>query len=287
MAADGGAAAAGAAMTAAQPAALLTILGAGTLVPDARRTSAAHHIRAGGASLLLDCGAGTVHGFARHGVEWRDLTHVAITHFHNDHIGDLPALVFALEHGVGKQRTEPLTMIGPRGFQARLEKLAAALGDHVLDPGFPVHVVEMDPGRAYEAAADAFMVTCVRTPHTDESLAYRVEGEWGSVGYTGDTGPSDEVAGFLAGCDVLIAECALPDDRAIDTHLSPKSLADLAGRARPGLLVITHVYPWLTPAEAVRAVESRFDGRVVAAEDGLRVRLLPGGAAVDPLPNRL
>jgi ribonuclease BN (tRNA processing enzyme) len=254
-------------------------------MPDAGRTSAAHHLRVGGESLLLDCGAGTLHGFARHGVAWRDLGHIAITHFHQDHIGDLPAVLFALKHGMGEGRG-PLTMIGPRGLQARLEKLAAALGDHVLEPGFPVRVVEMDPGRTHEAG-EALRITCAKTPHTDESLAYRVEGTWGSLGYTGDTGPSDEVASFLAGCDALIAECTLPDDSAIATHLSPGSLAVLAARARPELLVVVHVTPYHAPAEAVRGIEARYDGRVVAAVDGLRVRFGPAGPAVDPLPARV
>ena len=264
--------------------ATLTILGAGTLMPDAERTSAAHHLRVGASSLLLDCGPGTVHGFARHGVAWKDLTHVAITHYHNDHIGDLPALLFALEHGVGAGRGEPLTLIGPSGFGTLLERLAAVFGDHVVDPGFPVEVVEMDPARGYVDPHGAFRLACGPTPHTAESLAYRVEGDWGSLGYTGDTGPSEEVAAFLAGCDALIAECTLPDGMAIDTHLSPESLATLAGRAHPGLLVVVHVTPYHTPAEAVRAIAARYDGRVVAAVDGLRVRIGPAGAAVDPLP---
>ncbi|HUF75677.1 MAG TPA: ribonuclease Z [Longimicrobiales bacterium] len=274
-------------MNAADASATVTILGAGTLMPDAGRTSAAHHLRVGGASLLLDCGAGTVHGFARHGVAWRDLTHVAITHYHNDHIGDLPAMLFALKHGVGGQRAEPLTMIGPRGFQTRLERLASAFGDHVLDPGFPVRVIEVDPGRAYEAPDDSLRIECLRTPHTDESLAYRVEGTWGTLGYTGDTGPSDEVASFLAGCDALIAECTLPDARAVDTHLTPRSLAELAGLARPALLIVVHVTPYHTPADAVRRVSERYEGRVVAAADGLRVRLGSDGPDVDPLPSGL
>jgi ribonuclease BN (tRNA processing enzyme) len=262
--------------------ATLTILGAGTLMPDAERTSAAHHLRVGSASILLDCGPGTVHGFARHGIAWRDLTHVAVTHYHNDHIGDLPAVLFALKHGTGGDRAEPLTLLGPPGFRGLLERLAAAFGDHVLDPGFPLEIVEMDPAVGYADPDGGFHVACHRTPHTPESLAYRVDGDWGSLGYTGDTGPSDEVASFLGGCDVLVAECTLPDAMAIDTHLSPGSLAALAERARPGLLVVVHVTPYHTPAEAVRSISERLTGRVVAAVDGLRVRVGPGGFAVDP-----
>jgi len=264
--------------------ALLTILGAGTLFPDAARTSAAHHLRVGGESLLMDCGAGTVHGFARHGVRWQDVTHVAVSHFHNDHIGDLPALLFALRHGLGASRSSPLTILGPVGLAGLLDRLSAAFGGHVLDPGFETRVVEVEPGQALDAPGSALRIGCTRTPHTPESLAYRVEGPWGAIGYTGDCGPSESVADFLAGVDVLVAECDRPDAAATDNHLSPTSLAALARRATPGLLVVVHVNPLHTPEDVVREVGARYGGRVVAAVDGLRVRLRDGAPAVDVDP---
>ena len=124
--------------------------------------------------------------------------------------------------------------------------------------------------------------TSIRTPHTDESVAYRVRGDWGVVGYTGDTGPSAEVARFLAGCDVLVAECALTDPPTMERHLSPALVAELAGVAGPELLVLTHVYPDQSPEEAAMRVSERYGGRVVAARDGMRIVLGPAGPAVDP-----
>jgi len=270
-------------VAAADSAPLLTILGAGTLVPDARRHSAAHHLRLpSGAGVLLDCGPGTLHGFSRFGVRWERLTHVVVSHFHNDHVGDLPALLFAFRRGLPAPREEPLTLVGPPGFGAFLDRLARAMGDHVLDPGCPLRVAEMSPDAAFEDQRAEVVLTCCRTPHNAESLAYRVEGPWGSVGYTGDTGPSAEVARFLAGCQALVAECTLPDRAAGPTHLSPSALADLAEIARPGVLVVVHVGALHSPEEAARAVAEHYRGRIVAAEDGLRVALGPGGPAVDP-----
>lgn len=262
---------------------LLTILGSGTLVPDARRHSAAHHLRLpSGARILLDCGPGTLHGFPRFGVRWDRLTHVVVSHFHNDHVGDLPALLFAFRHRLPVPRQRRLTLVGPPGFRGFLERLAGAMGDHVLDPGCPLSVVEIDPGAALEDERAEILLTCCSTPHTAESLAYRVEGPWGSVGYTGDTGPSAEVAGFLTGCQALVAECTLPDRAGVPTHLSPSGLAALAGIACPGVLVIVHVGPLHSPGEAAQAVAERYHGPVVAAEDGLRIALGPGGPTVDP-----
>ncbi len=211
----------------------LTILGSGTLVPDEARHGAAHLVHASSALVLMDCGHGTIDSVVRYGVAWPDLTHVLITHFHTDHVGDLPALLQALKYGTRPRRTRPLRLIGPTGFGAFLERLAAAMGASLLEPGFPLRVVEMASGDACEEPGADLRISCVATPHTAESVAYRVETGGSTVGYTGDTGPSPSVASFLAGCDVLVAECTQPDPPELDTHLSPSRLGGAGGDGAP------------------------------------------------------
>lgn len=254
---------------------LLTVLGSGTALPDPDRHSAAFHVDLGEASLLLDCGPGTLHGLASHGVEWQSISHVVISHYHNDHVGDLAALLFAMKQLRASERSAPLTLLGPTGFQDFLERLSAAMGPHVLDPGFEVLVRELGPGAPLEDPQAHFLIAAHPTPHTEESQAFRVVGPGWTLGYTGDTGPSRDVAGFLTGCEVLLAECALTDPPSTERHLSPLSVAELARIAAPDLLVLTHVYPGQSPEEAVAAVEASYQGRVVAARDGMRVELGP------------
>jgi ribonuclease BN (tRNA processing enzyme) len=249
------------------------VLGSGTLVPDARHHGAAHLVRHGAVLALLDCGPGTIHGIAEHGVPWSDLTHVLITHFHADHVGDLSALMLALEHGLRTPRTRPLTLIGPTGFPGFLERLAAATGRHVVEPGFELRVVEVRGEGVWSDGEAGLDVRCASTPHTEESIAYRVEFGGAVVGYTGDTGPSTAVANLLEGCDVLVAECTQPDPPAMDTHLSPRGLAALARAARPGKLVVTHVMPPSTHAQAAAAVAAGYEGHVLPGADGLVVPL--------------
>jgi ribonuclease BN (tRNA processing enzyme) len=68
----------------------------------------------------------------------------------------------------------------------------------------------------------------------------------------------------------------------MDRHLSPARVAELAEEADPGLLVLTHVYPPQSPSAVAEWVAARCGRQVVAATDGLRIRLDPVGPAVDP-----
>lgn len=272
----------------------VTVLGSGTLLPDAERHSAAHHVSFGEASVLLDCGSGTVHGLARHGIDWERLTHVAVTHYHPDHVGDLSALMFALRGrasareragGVAEaSELGPLTLLGPPGFRAYVGRAASALGAHVLDPKRPLRVEELSPGAVFEDPEHGFRLEAHPTPHTEESVALRLSADMGTAGYTGDTGPSGDVAAFLRGAEVLISECAWAEQGQGPGHLAPEDVVELARTARPELLILTHVYPPMTPGEAARRVGAGYGGTVVAGRDGLGASKGPEGWTVDPGP---
>ena len=249
---------------------VLTIVGSGTVVPSPDRVCASYYVETGDVRLLLDCGPGALHHMARFDVPWSRLTHVALTHFHNDHVGDLPILFFSLKHGLAEPRREPLTVIGPPGTDELLGQMAEAFGSHLREPGFPVAVREIDGGGALELDATTTL-RAHATPHTDASVAFRIEGDDGTLGYTGDTGPSDELGDFMRGVDTLVLECSLPDEIAIPSHLSPASAARLAQRAMPRRLVLTHVYPQLDRAQLPRLLRAQgWGGDVSVAHDGFR-----------------
>jgi ribonuclease BN (tRNA processing enzyme) len=245
----------------------LTIVGSGTAAPEAERVCSGYLLDHDDTRLLFDCGPGVVHHLARFGLPWPRLDHVFLTHFHNDHTGDLPMLLFALKHTLRPARTRPLTLWGPHGLQERLRAMEAALGSHVADPGFPLLIRELTPGDAF--AVGSVSVRVADTPHTPESVCYRVEAGGATVGYTGDTGPSDEVGRFMADVDVLVAECSLPDAEAMETHLTPASAARLAAVASPRRLVLTHVYPHLGQEDVPALVRAAgWRGNAVRAVDG-------------------
>ncbi len=250
----------------------VTILGSGVLLPDDARRSASHLVEGEGFALLLDCGSGALHGMDRWNVHWQGLTHLAISHFHTDHFGDLAPLLWALRHGIPGGREDPLVLLGPPGFPRILHALAAAHGEFVLDPGFPVEVVELDRDGLWSDPRGRLTLRTHPARHTPEAVAFRVEGGGGtwSVGYTGDTGPEAGLGPFFRGVDLLVAECAVADPTELDIHLSPRSAAALAREASPGLLVLTHLYPELDPDTLPDLLAREgYTGRILTGRDGL------------------
>jgi ribonuclease BN (tRNA processing enzyme) len=82
----------------------LTILGSAQIVPDGSRNSAGYFLELPGARVMMDCGAGTVHALARIRTPWEQMTHLFLSHFHVDHIGELASLFFAFRYGMKCER---------------------------------------------------------------------------------------------------------------------------------------------------------------------------------------
>jgi ribonuclease BN (tRNA processing enzyme) len=245
----------------------LTTLGTGTIALDGDRSCAGYLYEADGVRLLLDCGSGVTRRLAELGMAWPAITHVALTHFHIDHHGDLPTLVFAWKYGILPARTAPLEILGPAGTRDLLARLAAGYGDWLLAPGFPLTIREVAPGDPLGIAPHVTL-TAHKVPHTAESVAYSIERHGRRIVYTGDTGLDEELAQWAFGCDVLLCECSLPDAMAIAEHLTPAQCGMLAARAQPTHLVLTHFYPPVERVDIRAAVAASYAGHVTLARDG-------------------
>ena len=250
----------------------LTTLGTGTVALNGERSCAGYLYEADDVRLLLDCGSGITRRLAELGVAWPAITHVALTHFHIDHHGDLPTLVFAWKYGQLPPRSAPLELLGPVGTRALIERLAAAYGEWLLAPGFPITIREIAPGESVELSASV-RLTAQKVPHTEESVAYSIERAGRRVVYTGDTGPDDALADWAHGCDLLVCECSLPASMAIKEHLTPDQCAVLAARARPGHVVLTHFYPPVERVDIRAAMAAQYAGPVTLGRDGWHIEL--------------
>ncbi|HEU4629552.1 MAG TPA: ribonuclease Z [Gemmatimonadaceae bacterium] len=252
----------------------LTTIGTGTAAPSAHRVCAGHLVEAGAVRLLLDCGSGVVHRMAALGVEWSGITHVALSHFDNDHISDVGTLLIAFRHGQLPPRKAPCTIVGPPGTRALLERLATVAWSKLLTPGYPLTVSEVRPGEELALAEDVALAAH-KTPHTEESVAYAVRAGGRRLVYTGDTGYDEGLAAWAGDCDLLLAECSLPPALAIPSHLTPEQVGRLARLARARRLVLTHFYPPVERTDVRAAVAREYGGYVALAADGATFDLLP------------
>lgn len=263
------------------------ILGSGTLLPHPLRGSPGYWVEMGEERILMDCGSGSLRTLARLGRSWWGVTHVVLTHFHTDHVGDLAPLLFALKHGSRPPRSAPLHLLAPRGLEGHLKALAEAHGSYVRDPGFPLALTELRPDGTWEAPSGSFVIRSFPTLHTDTALAYRVESANGNFGFTGDTGPVEGLGPFLSGCHLIVAECGNPGGSGRGNHLTPGELAALAKETRPDLLIVVHVYPPLDPGAVPDLLRQEgYAGWVEAGRDGMEVRISPGGVHLRPPDDR-
>lgn len=253
----------------------LTIVGSGTVVPEAEKGGSCYHLEAAGRRLLLDCGPGAGSGMAGASVAWEALTDVVLSHFHADHVGGIPGFFFSLKHGTPPGwEDRPLRVVGPPGTRRLFEAMGDAFGDYVLEPGCPLELREVGPGEEGVELAPGLELSTCPTPHTGESQAIRLETSEASLGYTGDTGPSEALEGFFSGVDLLVAECSLLDEEVADNHLSPSRLARLAAAAGPELLLATHIYPHVRSGHDVVAMVAAggYGGPMELAREGDRWR---------------
>jgi ribonuclease BN (tRNA processing enzyme) len=248
----------------------VTTLGTGTIALAPGRARAGLLVEAGAVRLLLDCGSGVTQRLADQGVDWMGLTHVALTHFHADHFGDLPTLVFAWKYGALPGRAAPLTVFGPAGTALLLERLAAAYGAWFRDPGFGLHVHEIVAGDGVDLP-DGVRLSTRKVPHTEESVAYSVAYGRRRVVYTGDTGYDPTLAEWAEGCDLLVCECSLPQAMAVPIHLTPEECGAIAAATRPGHLALTHFYPPVEQVDVRGIVAGQYAGPITLAHDGWHI----------------
>lgn len=259
-----------------------TLVGSGTVVPDARRGPAAHHFACGDIQLLCDLGSGTVRRLDELGILWPELDLVAVTHRHQDHVADLLPLLFALRHTPGVERVRPLTLLGYAGFRHDLSLLSEVYGGWVLDPGFPLEVHEAPDTPIEIERGDAWVEIAARpVVHSPEAVGYRLTLSVAErevlVAYTGDTEESGAAIELARDADLLVCECSVADEDRVPGHMTPGGVGRVAAAAAVGRVVTTHFYPSalaLGPDEIVRRIRAAYaEGPVDLGVDGLRIEL--------------
>lgn len=143
------------------------LLGTGGMMPLPYRWLTALMVRYNGSSLLIDCGEGTQIAIKEKGWSFKPIDVICFTHFHGDHISGLPGLLLTMGNA---DRTEPLTLIGPKG----LERVVNALRVIAPELPFAIKCIEItEPMQTFEM--NGYRLKAFRVNHNVTCYGYTME----------------------------------------------------------------------------------------------------------------
>ena len=136
-------------------------------MPLPRRWLTALMTRYSGSSLMIDCGEGTQVAIKEKGWSFKPIDVICFTHYHGDHISGLPGLLLTMGNA---DRTEPLTLVGPRG----LERVVSAL--RVIAPELPFEIKFIEITKPEEVLElNGYRITAFRVNHNVTCYGYTLE----------------------------------------------------------------------------------------------------------------
>lgn len=241
----------------------VTFLGTGTAIPSPHRAPTSLLVRAAGEPLLFDTGPGVLRQLTAEGLYINDVEHVFCTHTHPDHVADLIPLIFASKNP-DLLRTRPLRIYGGPGFADFFRGMQEAYHPWGRATVFPIHVEEVghEP-----VSGDGWTVAAKPVLHHETSVAFRVEADGVSLTFSGDTDYCPEIIDLARDTDLLVLECAHPDDRKVQGHLSPTYCGRIAAEAGAKALVLAHFYPVCDEEDLLGPCQKEYPGPITLAED--------------------
>lgn len=290
-----------------------------------------------GRYYLIDCGMGTMQRLLEAGIDSRQIRRIFLTHLHSDHdlglvdmlandyfLLSLKPVAAAVDIYGPPQTAElvdaafryititvrPFAAENPDGFRRSDGQFVSPFTGHEFKTGGLVF--QDDKIRVMAAENSHYALMPSEDRKSLQSYSYRIETPHGTIVFTGDTGPSDDVDRLAKGADVLVAEASALDEadrdqfvRAMTTrnhwtparaekfrahfeseHLDTNEIGRMASGAHVKSVVLYHYDPddAAPHPSYVNGVHGSFVGPVYAPDDLDRFCLSAGQLRPCPLP---
>ena len=272
----------------------LVILGSGTPNPNPERGGSAYAVIVDNTPYLVDFGPGAIRSFAAlmpawgGGMKEMDVTkieHAFLTHIHSDHTTGLSDLLLT-PWIMGRENK--LNLYGPKG----LEKMAWSLLDAYADDidyrmngtqpsngtGYQFNFTELADGVVFQDRN--LKVEAFRVSHGDfeDAYGFRFTSKDKVIVFSGDTGPSKSLERYAKDADILVHEVYSNAGFLKKTkdwqiyhkghHTSTYEVGEIASRAKPKLLVLSHILFWgADERDILEETRTTFSGNIKIAED--------------------
>ncbi len=258
----------------------IALCGAGSPLPDDKRSGPCVAVIAGKQMFIIDAGTNGARNLTR--MRWTPgrIDALLLTHFHSDHIDGLGEM--ALLRWINAGHKTPLPVLGPKGVELIVEGLNLAYradvgyraGHHGIDiappsgAGMIARTFPLPPPRQMLTIwnKEGVKISVFRVAHDpiEPAVGYKFEYKNRSVVISGDTKEIPEMETFAQNVDLLVHEAlsrklvkiitraaqkagnkrlAKITTDILDYHTTPVEAAQIAQKANVGHLLYYHIVP--------------------------------------------
>lgn len=249
----------------------ILFLGTSAAVPSVQRGFSCIGLMDDEASVLLDCGDGSIRNLLRFGVDTTRISNILISHHHSDHLSGLTQLVETM--GIMNRKAD-LNIFAPQGLIEYFDIVRKIT--HVASRRtFEVKLNELGPNQ--KLSLGNYRATTFEMDHTLPCLGYRIEFGGKIISFTGDTQPNHSVVELARGADFLIHEATYLrkdiEKARLQKHSTAFEAAESSSSAGAKRLILTHVNGEReNPQEMLDEARKVFSNTVVAS-DGFKIEI--------------
>jgi ribonuclease BN (tRNA processing enzyme) len=244
----------------------LTVLGGCGAWPEAGRACSGFLVEHDGFRLVLDVGYATVPRLLEL-LAPDQADALFISHGHPDHCADLNPLLRARA-----LRDDPAPALPVYALPGALDPVLALDRPGMLADAYALH--EFSAGDSWRVGP--FSADTRPLPHWVPNAGVRLTAAGIALMYTGDSGPSPQVAELADGAGLMVAEASYIDSVPEDSRpflSSARQAGREAARSGAGRLLLTHLMPGTDHGAARAAASAEYSGPVDVATPGLVLRL--------------
>lgn len=273
----------------------VVMLGSGNPNPSPFQSGCSVAIVVNNTPYIVDFGPGLIrqaaamtpkYGGKLAALDAKNIKHAFLTHLHSDHTTGYPDLILT-PWVMG--RNEPLEMYGPEGINEMTKNILKAYEEDIR-----YRLYGEEPANNQGWRVNSHEITKEDTIYKDKNVVVEAfpvpHGTWPNawgfrfttpdkvIVISGDTAPSEKVAEYAKGADILIHEiyCKAKYDEKNEfwrkyhalNHTSTYELAAIANKAKPKMVVLYHILYWgATEEQLLNEIAKTYNGKVICGKD--------------------